>query len=123
LAATEQGISSDRPWLVVFFLDDLKDVTIRVTEEKPSKWRFAQGLDESSPMRPQPRFQPGKLGARACDRNMAAEFPLESRRLEFGVLNQMQFASWSDFEPGGCHADIAWPRDPVPTQNIPEERR
>jgi hypothetical protein len=123
LAAIRPGISSDRPWFGVSLFDNFKDVTIRVSEKEAVEWRFAQRLDETGSVRFQPLFQRGESSAGNGNRNVAAKFPLETRRLEFGILDQMQFAPWPDFEPSGGYTNIARPRDPRPIENIPEEGR
>jgi len=107
----------------VFFLDDLEDVTIGILKEEPGKGRLALGLDEGGTARSQPPLQPREPSARVSNGNVAAKFALETRWLELGIFHKMQFASWCDFEPGGCDADIARPRDPAPTEDILEEGR
>ena len=72
-------------------VDDLEDVAIRVAEEEPGKGRVAQRLDHGGPVCTQSLFKSGKIPAGQGDRDMPAEFLLESRRLEVGIFDQVQF--------------------------------
>ena len=83
-------VSLDRPGLVVVFLHDFEDITVRIAEEEPCERRLAQGLDQHRPLRLQPLFQPGELDTRKHDGDVPAELTLESRGFELGILDQMQ---------------------------------
>jgi hypothetical protein len=105
----------------VIFLDHFEYVAVGAAEKEPLEGRFADRLDQGGSVNPQPLLQHGKLSTRVSDRNVSAEFPLEWRRLELGILNQMQLASWCDFEPRNSYRDIARPLNAPPTENISEE--
>ena len=66
-------------------------------------------------------FKLRKLGQRERDGDVPAEFFLEWRRLELGILDQVQLDPRCNLEPGGGRGDIAGPSGRLPTERILEE--